>query len=54
MHDLPIRTEQGRVGEAVTYQMQAHQPVVDIGEVGTIEPDHVDLNPLRRQVVHER
>lgn len=53
LHDLPVRSEHRGVGKAALDQLKAHQAIVHSRERGAGELDHIDLNPLTGQVVHQ-
>ncbi len=54
LDDFTRRREHGRVGERVLDKPEAHQAVVDVGEGGSRELDHVDFDAIAGQVVQER
>ena len=51
---FPRRGEHRRVGQPLLDQLQAHEPVVHAVEGGAGEPDHVHVDALARELVHER
>lgn len=54
LDDLPGGGEHRRVGQPLLDQLQAHEPVVHPVERRARELDHVHVDPLARELVHER
>ncbi len=54
LDDLAIGGEHGGAGEPMLDELERHEPVVHLLKAGPGELDHVDLDPLGGQVIHER
>ncbi len=54
MHYLARCGEHGSIGQSLLDELQAEQAIVDAGEPGPGDLDHVDLDAFARQVFQER
>ena len=54
LHDLAMCGEHRGIGEPTLHQHQAHSPVIDVRKRRACQFDHVDLDTLAREVVHQR
>ena len=53
LEHFAVRPDEGRVGKALLHQLQAHQAVIDVAEIGSDEFDHVHLDPRRGKAVEQ-
>ena len=53
LHDLTVRREHCRVGQASLHEFEAKQAIVHTRERWPREFDHVDVDPFARQFVHQ-
>src|SRR5579859_846781 len=54
LHDATIGPKHSGFGKPVLHQLKGHQAVVDMAEVGAIEPEHVNFSPSRTEAIEER